>query len=81
MAKENPTWGQNRIEGELQTMKIRISPRTVAAILDRHGIKPAPERETDWTWRRFVTDHLDLLVATDFFTVDVVGPFSKTTYF
>ncbi|MBA3686438.1 MAG: helix-turn-helix domain-containing protein [Planctomycetes bacterium] len=80
MATENPTWGQERIEGELEKLEIRVSPRTIGAILDRHGVKPSPERGTDSTWKRFVTDHMDVLVATDFFTVDVLGWLGKQTY-
>ena len=81
MAEENPTWGQMRIAGMLILLLIPLSPRTIAAILDRHGLKPAPERITDWTWKRFVADHMDKLVATDFFTVDVVGWLGKQTYY
>ena len=80
MAIENPTWGQERIEGKLETMEIHLSPRTIGAILDRHGVKPAPERGTDSTWKSFVSDHLDVLAATDFFTVDVIGLLGKATY-
>ena len=70
LAQQNPTWGQMRIAGMLVLLLIPLSPRTVAAILDRHGLKPAPERATDWSWKRFVTEKVDTLVATDFFTVD-----------
>jgi transposase InsO family protein len=80
LAKENPTWGQMRIAGMLVLMLIPLSPRTIAAILDRHGIKPAPDRSTDWSWKRFVTEKADALVATDFFTVDVVGLLGTVTY-
>ncbi|MBA2480021.1 MAG: helix-turn-helix domain-containing protein, partial [Planctomycetes bacterium] len=80
MATENPTWGQLRIAGMLFMCLIAISPRTIAAILDRHGLKPAPARTTDWSWKRFVADHMDVLVATDFFTVDVVGWLGTKTY-
>ncbi len=80
LAKENPTWGQLRIAGMLVLLLIPLSPRTIAAILDRHGLTPAPERSTDWSWKRFVTEKADALVATDFFTVDVMGWLGKTTY-
>ena len=80
LAQQNPTWGQMRIAGMLVLLLIPLSPRTIAAILDRHGLKPAPERATDWSWKRFVTEKVDTLVATDFFTVDVVGWLGKTTY-
>ena len=80
MATENPIWGQHRIQGELAKLGIKLSPRTVAAILDRHGIKPAPERGTDSTWKTFISEHMNELAATDFFTVDVWGLLGKTTY-
>lgn len=59
---------------------VRLSPRTVAAILLRHGCKPAPDRGTDSTWKTFITEHIDQLIATDFFTVDVWGLLGKTSY-
>jgi len=80
MAQDNPGWGQHRIHGELLKLEIEVSPRTIAAILDRHGLLPAPERTTDWSWKRFVTEKADALVATDFLTVDVLGLLGKTTY-
>ena len=80
IATENPTWGQHRIAGELAKLGISLSPRTVAAILDRHGLKPAPERSTDATWKTFISEHLSEIAATDFFTVDVWGLLGKTTY-
>jgi transposase InsO family protein len=80
MAEENPTWGQLRIAGMLLLCLIAISPRTIAAILERHGLKPAPERVTDWSWKRFMTENADTLVATDFFTVEVGAWLWKRTY-
>jgi transposase InsO family protein len=73
LARENPTWGQLRIAATLILLLIPLSPRTIAAILNRHGMKPAPDRSTDWTWKRFISAHLHELAATDFFTVDVAG--------
>jgi putative transposase len=51
--------------------KPRPYPRsqTVANILKRHGIQPAPERKT--IWKEFLDRHWDQLVAADFFTVEV----------
>ena len=80
MATENPTWGQKRIQGELRNSDIRLGCRTIGAILNRHGLLPAHERTTDSTWKTFITDKADALVATDFFTVDVVGWLGKTSY-
>lgn len=80
MANENPTWGQHHIQGELAKLGITLSPRTIAAILDRHGLKPAPERRTDSTWKTFISEYMDELAATDFFTVDVWDLLGKTSY-
>ena len=41
---------------------------------------PTPRRGTDSTWKSFVADHGDQLVAIDFFTVDVVGWLGKRAY-
>ena len=40
-------------------------------ILKRHGIPPAPERKKTTTWKEFIRTHMDVLVATDFFTAEV----------
>ena len=48
-----------------------IARSTIAAILERHGIEPAPERRQKTTWEEFLTRHWDLIVAADFFTVEV----------
>ena len=72
--------GQQRIRGELLKLGITVSARTIAAILNRHGFKPAPERGTDSTWMSFLAEHLDTVVATDFFTVDVWGWLGKRSY-
>jgi transposase InsO family protein len=39
-------------------------------MLARHGIEPAPERERKTTWKEFLTQHWDLIVAADFFTIE-----------
>ena len=80
MANENPTWSHHRILVELRKLGIALSPRTIAAILDRHGLKPAPERGTDSTWKTFISEHMHEIAATDFFSVDVWGLLGKTRY-
>ena len=47
-----------------------IARSTIAAILERHGIEPAPERSRKTTWKEFLTRHWELIVAADFFTVE-----------
>jgi putative transposase len=68
MARENRSWGYNRIVGALSNLGYRISDQTVGNVLKRHGLPPAPERKTTTTWREFIRPHLDILMATDFFT-------------
>ncbi len=47
MARENPTWGYDRIEGELANLGHQVSDRTVGNILKAHGIEPAPKRKQE----------------------------------
>ena len=71
MAQENRSWGYDRIAGALQHLGYTSSDQSVGNILKRHGIPPAPERKTTTTWKEFMRTHLDVLVATDFFTAQV----------
>src|SRR3989441_1664009 len=71
MAQENRSWGYDRIVGALANLGHTISDQTVGNILKRRGIPPAPERKTTTTWKAFIRTHMDVLVATDFFTAEV----------
>jgi hypothetical protein len=73
MARENRSWGYDRIVGALLNLGYRISDQTVGNILKRHGIPPAPERKTTTTWQEFIRIHRDVLMATDFFSSVVWG--------
>ena len=42
---------------------------------------PAPERKTTTTWKEFIGTHLDVLVATDFFTAEVWTLGGLVTYY
>ena len=44
LARENPTWGYRRMQGELATMGVVLAPSSVWAILRRLGIDPLPMR-------------------------------------
>ena len=68
MARENRSWGYDRILGALTNLGYTISPQTVGNILQRHSILPAPERKKTVTWQEFICVHLSVLLATDFFT-------------
>jgi hypothetical protein len=71
MAKENLDWGYRRIQGALSNLGHEMARSTIAQILERHGIEPAPERKRKTTWKEFLSRHWELIVAADFFTVEV----------
>jgi len=71
MAEENRDWGYRRIQGALSNLGHELARSTIAEILHRKGIEPAPERNKKTTWKEFLTRHWDLIVAADFFTVEV----------
>ena len=71
MAKENPDWGYDRIQGALANLGHEISDQTVGNILKAHGIETAPERRRQTTWKTFLKAHWDVLGAIDFTTVEV----------
>lgn len=48
-----------------------IARSTIAQILERHGLDPAPERNRKTTWKEFLSRHWGQIVAVDFFTVEV----------
>jgi putative transposase len=81
MARENRSWGYDRIVGALANLGYTVSDQTVGNILKRHGIAPAPERKTTTTWKEFIRMHLDMLVATDFFTAEVWTTAGLVTYY
>ncbi len=71
MARENPTWGYDRIQGALANLVHEISDTTVGNILKEHGIEPAPERKRTTTWKTFLQAHWESIAAIDFTTVEV----------
>jgi hypothetical protein len=81
MAKENPTWGYDRIVGALANLGQRLSDQTVGNILRRHGVPPAPKRKHTTSWKDFIRAHMDVLVGTDFFTVEVLTLKGLVTYY
>ena len=72
LARENSGWGYDRIVGALANLGHQLSDQTMGNILRRHGIAPAPKRSQTTTWKDFIRSHMDVLGATDFFTVEVL---------
>jgi putative transposase len=71
MAAENPTRGYRRIHGELAQLGYRVAPSTVWLLLKQAGIDPAPRR-AGLTWRQFLSEQAEGILACDFFHVDTV---------
>ena len=65
-----------RIKGELGKLGIRVSATSVAMLLRRSGVGPAPRRGP--TWRQFLKAQASGILACDFFTVETA--FLKTLY-
>ena len=63
MSTANPLWGSPRIHGELLKLGFTVSQTTVATYMTRS--RPLPSQ----TWRTFLTNHTQQLVAADFFVV------------
>jgi hypothetical protein len=79
MAGENRAWGYRRIQGALSNLGHTIARSTIADILQRHGLEPAPERARKTTWKEFLSRHWELIVAADFFTVEMWTRFYRST--
>jgi putative transposase len=65
MARENPSWGQERIANELKLkLGIEVSPRTVRKYLLR---SPRGRPRGDLRWSTFLRTHAQGILACDFF--------------
>ncbi len=77
LARENPRWGYQRIQGELAKLGLRLSATAIRTLLGRHGLGPAPRRG-GVSWRVFLRQQAAGILTCDFFTVETV--WLKTLY-
>jgi putative transposase len=66
MWQANPTWGSPRIVGELRKLGIDVAKSTVETYRGRPPKLPSP------TWKTFLKNHVQDLVALDFFVVPTI---------
>ena len=71
MARENPTWGYDRIQGALANLGHLVSNTGVGGILKAHGVDPAPDRKRQSTWKSLLQAHWGVLASVDFTTIEV----------
>ena len=81
LARDNPSWGYDRIAGAVHNLGHNISDQTVGNILQRHGLGASPERRRNTTWASFIRQHREVLWATDFFTTEIWTRWGLTTYY
>ena len=67
MARENPLWGQRRIQAELDRLGFKVCARTVAKYMRKpYDGTPSPG------WRCFLEQHAKAIWACDLFTVRTI---------
>ena len=81
MARQNRTWGYTRIRGALFNLGHEIGRNTIKRILFENGLDPAPLRGRAMSWETFLKAHWGSIVATDFFSVEVLTRVGLVRYF
>ena len=81
LARNDSNWGYTSIRDRLNNLGHRISRATVANVLGKHGIDPAPERGRRTSWSTFLKAHWPRLAAIDFTTIEVWTKGGLVTYY
>jgi hypothetical protein len=68
MSRDNPTWGTERIRGELLKLAIVVSNRSIRRYRWR-----GPKGERSQTWRTFLRNQITGIWAADLFVVQTIG--------
>ncbi len=71
LARENPSWGYRRVQGELVGLGVELAASTVWRILKEAGIEPAPRR-LETSWSEFLRQQAASILECDFLTVDTL---------
>ena len=80
-ARENPTWGYDRIADALANLGHELSGQTVGNLLKAHGLEPAPNRKRTTSWVTFLKAHWDQVAALDFTTLEIWTPKGLVTIY
>ncbi len=72
MKKENPSWGYERIAGELKNLGISIHRSTVRRILIKHRLIP-PSLKACLDWMKIITHRPHEMWAMDVFRTRLLG--------
>ena len=81
LARENSSWGYDRIAGALASLGHNVSDQTVGNILRRHRIAPAPKRSQSTRWKDFIASHMAVITGMDFFSVEILTWRGLITYY
>ena len=67
MARENPSWGEERIANELLLkLGLCVSPRTIRKYLPKLPAAPPGRSRGDQRWATFLKNHARVIIACDF---------------
>src|SRR5438876_5723680 len=80
LARENPSWGYRRVQGELVGLGVKLAPSTVWTILKEARIEPAPKR-LEQNWSEFLRAQAASILECDFLTVDTLFLSASTCSF